>query len=241
MSLPYINADVGEGLDEVDERLMPFIDWANIACGAHAGDPDTLLMSAKAALLNQVKIGAHPSYPDREHFGRVSIHMDRQAFQKSMRDQLGVFIRIMKRLNVPLNHIKPHGALYHDLSKNEELSHWFLDVIEDLSLDIIIVSSPQSKLLASAQERSHRTSREGFLDRRYLSDGNLATRDMVQSVITDVEAVLTQLSQWLKNRKVDTLDGGQLKLDVDTLCLHGDNPNAFEIARAVRDKLNHYE
>lgn len=225
-----LNADVGEGL-ETDQLLYPYLDQANIACGGHAGSNESMQRAVQACLANEVMIGAHPSYPDRANFGRVSMNLEPDALFDTLCEQVGALDDICTSLGGKLCYIKPHGALYNDLFSSPALFKLVLRVTADTE------STDQLMVQAGKGFDAHQTIAkqfgidlisEAFTDRLYLSDGRLSSRADLNSVHQSKSLVVQQAAQLIKQGSVTPKSGNALLLDAQSLCVHGDNPASVE-------------
>lgn len=231
-----INCDLGEGLDDIDTALMPLIDQANIACGAHAGNDATIARCIQLALSHKTEIGAHPSYPDRDNFGRVSLDISAEDLSASINTQCRNFIAICKNHNTLPSHIKPHGALYNDLASRSDIFENLLKIIASLNqqeapLDMSLMVHAKLRTpnhMALAKRYSIRLIFEGFADRAYADDANLVSRKKTHAVFNKIEKITKQVEVFCKKGGVYSENGLWLPLKVDTLCIHGDNPLAVQ-------------
>jgi len=230
-----LNADVGEGYD--DEQLLPLVTTVNIACGAHAGDVVTMnRVVAQAAELG-LTIGAHPSYPDREGFGRRVMDVAPDELRASLLDQIHALIAIAEARAARVSLVKPHGALYHAVVHDAALADVVIDAVRAADPTLGLVCLPDSALLRAAARAGMPALRESFADRRYRSDGTLAPRNLDGAVIQDPALAAQQALRIASGAPIDTIDGGTLLVDADTICLHGDSPHAVASAAAVRARL----
>lgn len=230
-----INCDLGEGIPN-EAELFPYIYSCSVACGGHYGDRSTITKTLKEAIKNDVKVGAHPSYPDREHFGRRSLTLSKEVFQRSMQKQLEVYFECLNTLGDNNHHIKAHGALYNDLAKNPELAQWYLEVVKEYNYGALYVpyGSEVAKLaIAQGLEVQY----EAFLDRNYLADGSLVPRSHPKALKQDPEAVWQQLQDFLDNGGVTTIEGTWLSLPATTFCLHGDHPKVLIFLKTIHQGL----
>jgi UPF0271 protein len=229
-----LNADLGEGCGN-DAALMPLITSANIAAGGHAGDAVSIMKARSLAALHRVGAGMHPSYPDRENFGRVSLKdMDWADLDLHLRYQSGAFIAVA---GAP-THIKAHGALYNDLMVDRDLADLFMRALFRRNGDGYVVGLGDSALNDAADEYGIAFIREAFADRAYLSDGTLAPRAMDGAVLHDPAVIAERAVRMVTTGQVETLDGSVIEVWPDTLCVHGDTQGAVEITAAVRDALS---
>ena len=232
------NSDLGEGAG-TDMALMPLITSANIACGGHAGNENTMRTTVELAMRNKVSIGAHPGYPDRERFGRVPLDIPANELIESIRRQIDSLVGIASRMGARVTHVKAHGALYNQGERDAAIARSIIFGVQAATggHDLVIVAPPGSAMLKEASGMGMRVAREGFVDRKYEGDGTLQSRSVAGSVITSPADAVRQALSFAKDEGVTTVDGTFLKLTVDTLCVHGDTPGAPDIARAVRDAL----
>lgn len=221
-----ISADLGEGAPGEDE-IWPLITSANVACGGHIGDDVSMSYAAQRARELGVKLGAHPSYPDRANFGRVSMKIAPDELRASLVTQLDAL-----RAHAPLHHVKPHGALYNDAHHDRALA----DVIVDAIGDMAIVCSDTSQMAAAARARGLRVIREAFADRRYEPDGSLMSRKLAGSLLT-VDEAAAQAGMLARDHAVISRDGSRIKVGFDTICIHADMEHAVERLRAIRARI----
>jgi 5-oxoprolinase (ATP-hydrolysing) subunit A len=230
------NSDLGEGAG-TDMELMPLITSANIACGGHAGNENTMRSTVELAMKNKVAIGAHPGYPDRERFGRVPMEMSARELIESIRRQIDALVGVASRLGARVTHVKAHGALYNQGERDATVARNIVFGIQAATggHELVVVASPRSAMLQEASGMGMKVAREGFVDRAYEADGTLQSRSIAGSLITDPADAVRQAVSFVKDGGVAAVDGRFLALPIDTLCVHGDTPGAPQIARAVRD------
>jgi 5-oxoprolinase (ATP-hydrolysing) subunit A len=231
-----LNADMGEYANHTERAnevaLMPLISSCSVACGGHAGDNDTMRNTVRLAKTLGVSIGAHPSYPDREGFGRRSLAFNMDALQDSLRAQINALKSILDAEGVTIAHVKPHGALYNDAAKNIDLAQ----LIAAAAGDTMLVGPPGSALESAATQTGLPFAAEGFVDRLYLADGALTPRSEPGAVIADIDGRARQALAIARGKNVQAA-GGSLKLRVNTLCIHSDSPGAVKTAEQVRTTL----
>ncbi len=232
------NSDLGEGAG-TDMALMPLITSANIACGGHAGNENTMRTTVELAMKYKVAIGAHPGYPDRERFGRVPMDIPAGELIESIRRQIDSLVGIASRMGARVTHVKVHGALYNQGERDATIARNIVFGVQAATggHELVIVAPPGSAMVQEASAMGVKVAREGFVDRAYESDGTLQSRSIRGSVLTDPPAAVRQALSFVRDGGVTAVDGTFVKLAVDTLCVHGDTPGAPEIARAVRDAL----
>jgi UPF0271 protein len=241
MSKQYIdiNCDVGEGVGN-ESKLFPLISSCNIACGGHAGSVDTIRTCLKLAQKYQVHIGAHPSYPDKENFGRIPMDISENDLIESIRNQMQLFLNECKRLGATLNHIKPHGALYNEIAKDEKKARVFLKAIEPFKDNTFIYVPSGSVIHNLAISCNFEVKREAFADRNYNTDLSLVSRKKDNALITKGEDVLQHMLLIYTENLVKTISGEKLTLLADTYCIHGDTPSAFQILTYITNHLPQY-
>lgn len=223
-----INCDVGEGLN-IEEDLMPYIQMCNIACGGHAGDETSMKKVVDLAIKHQVKIGAHPSYPDRENFGRKSFKIPFIELKQAILDQINVLNTVVTNSNSILYHIKPHGALYNDLAKDKTLALSFLDIVAPFKKTCKLLVPYNSEIEKCALQQGFLILYEAFADRNYNNDLSLVARTHKNAVITDINQIKKQVAAIINNEKLTTITGEKVAIKADTFCVHSDTKNAVEI------------
>lgn len=231
-----LNADLGEGA-AFDAELMQIVSSANIACGAHAGDAESMVMAVRDAISNGVAVGAHPGYPDREGFGRESGFMTGDALYQSLTEQVTALADIAAELGARLAHVKPHGALYNDAVRDPDLADIIARVIAEAPGEPAFMGMAGTELERAAEQHGLTFIAEAFVDRTYEPDGTLVSRKEPGAVHEDLAVVTTQAVRLAKNGETTARNGEIVKVRADTLCIHGDTPGAAEKARAVRDVL----
>jgi len=236
MSTIDLNADLGEG-DPYDAELLRVVSSCNIACGGHAGDVETMTATIGEALANGVAVGAHPSYPDREGFGRRSHFMAGEDLLASLLQQLETFYTVAAELGATVDHVKPHGTLYTDAVTDAGLA----DVIARAAMSVpgqpALVGQPGTDLELAAMSHGLAFVAEAFIDRAYQADGRLVPRSEPGAVHDDIERIKAQAVSLAIDGRVRGRDGSEIEVRADTLCIHGDTPGAAEAARAVREAL----
>ncbi|WP_298511975.1 5-oxoprolinase subunit PxpB [uncultured Kordia sp.] len=233
----HINCDVGEGVGN-EELLMPYINACNIACGGHAGDDETMGEVVLLAKKYQVEIGAHPSYPDRENFGRISIHMASAEFIKTIQNQIGNLEEIVAFHAAKIVHIKPHGALYNDVAKSEERAQLFLKAISKYKDKYKLYVPYNSVIETLALEQNFEVIYEAFADRNYNDDLTLVSRKKDDAVLTEIGAIIPHVSLLKNEQKVLTISKQKITLKSDTFCVHSDTLNAIKIVQQLYTYFN---
>jgi UPF0271 protein len=235
-----LNCDMGESFGPwkmgQDEAVMPHITSANIACGAHAGDPEVMAATVRLAKSHHVSVGAHPGYPDLRFFGRRPMRLSSDEVISLMLYQLGALWAVARSEGAELCHVKPHGALYNSACANRELAVAVCEAVRRFSADIYLVGLPDSELEAAAGAVGQPFLAEGFADRAYEPNGSLRDRNF-QGAMRDDPAAAGRQAVELAGGSVTSYDGTPVKTPVRTICIHGDTPGAPEIARAVRRAL----
>ncbi|MGH2449691.1 MAG: LamB/YcsF family protein [Candidatus Limnocylindria bacterium] len=231
-----LNSDLGEGAG-TDEAIMPHVTSANVACGAHAGDADTMRRTIALALAHAVAVGAHPGYRDPANFGRLPLDLPDDVLEHDLRLQIETLRALARRAGAALAHVKAHGALYNRAEREERTAGVIAAAVRSVDPALLLFAPPGSALERAAAAAGLRVAREGFVDRAYEPDGTLRSRRLDGALHTDPAVAAAQAVSLARDGTVRASDGTVLDLQVDTLCLHGDTPNAPLIARAVRRAL----
>lgn len=239
-----LNCDLGESFGAwqmgLDAQVMPLIDQANIACGFHAGDPTVLFNTLTLAKTNQVDIGAHPSYDDKQGFGRRSVKMAAAELKHLLWYQIAAVDGVATSLGLELTYVKPHGALYNDMMAQPELLEHLMRAVAEYHkpLKLMLLATRMAEQhKALAQQFKLELLFEAFADRRYKSDGSLTPRSQAGSVL-DHQAALAQVHQLLTSGTVKSDTGDTVAIQADTLCVHGDNPAAVTLVQSIRQLLS---
>ena len=225
------NADIGEGIGN-ESQLLPFLHTCNISCGAHAGSLAEIQAAITLAIKYKVKIGAHPSFEDRKNFGRKALQISNEELYRSIKKQLEFLYHEVDDQNGKMIHVKPHGALYHEASLHKEIAQAIVQATIAVDSSLAIVGMPKTRLYEVAKQLKCTYINEGFADRLYQENGSLAPRNIPNAVITDTKQVIKQVGEILHHNQVDTMNNSTLKLDVDTICFHGDTDNAIDLLKA---------
>jgi UPF0271 protein len=233
-----INADLGEGAGH-DEELFELITSANIATGFHAGDSDTMHAAVSAARKHGVAIGAHPSFFDRENFGRKELKVSNQEVFDSVTYQLGIFQAIAAAVGVQPRHVKPHGALYNMAVRDQDLADAIARAIESVDPKLILFAPDKSELARAGEAHSLQIAREIFADRNYLNNGWLVPRTRPDALLRDPNEAAQRVLRMLREGKVRSVEGRDVDVRGETICIHGDTPGAVEFARKLRSQLEH--
>jgi 5-oxoprolinase (ATP-hydrolysing) subunit A len=236
-----LNADAGESFGNwklgQDEALFPLVTSVNLACGFHAGDPLTIQKAVRLAKQTGVAVGAHPGFPDLAGFGRREMAASPDEVYTDVLYQIGAIVGFLKVEGLPLHHIKAHGALYNRGAKDAETARAIAQAIHDFDQSVPMVVLPNTPLEEAAHSLGLRTVREAFPERGYTADGRLAGRGTVGAIIHDPNEAATRAVMMVKQGKVIAVDGSEVSLNCQTLCIHGDNPNAPQIAQHIRAAL----
>lgn len=243
MAVIDINCDMGEGIGNPaspagrDEMIMPFISSVNIACGYHAGDESIIRQTIELAQKNNVAIGAHPSFFDRENFGRTEMNLAADKIYDLIILQLRLIDKSAKRQQVKLHHVKPHGALYNMSAKDPVIANAIANAVKDFDDDLILFGLSGSCSIKEAEAFSLKTASEVFADRTYRDDGSLTPRSQPNALIEDTVTSVAQALQMIKEKTVKSVNGNTISITADTICIHGDGKNAVAFARAIYQSL----
>lgn len=235
-----LSCDLGEASDDagraVERELWTLIDAANVACGGHAGDETSMRDSARVSAERGIILGAHPSYPDRENFGRKSMSIDARELRRALIHQLSSFAKIAAAEGVAIQRIKAHGALYNDAHRDRALAGLLIEAAHEIDESMSIVAADTSQMALAARDRGMHVIREAFADRRYMPDGSLVSRKDADALLS-IEEAAEQAHRLATTGEVIARGGTSLPLEFDTLCIHADTPRAVERARAIRTRL----
>lgn len=234
--LPEINCDLGEGIPS-ESQIFPWIDAASVACGGHFGDQSSIENTLLLAKKFGKKVGAHPSYPDKQNFGRKSIGISPNELISSIQTQINLFEEVLKKVGLELDHIKFHGALYNDAAASPELADFLTDFLKKNYPQTPVFTPPKSKMEFFSKQKGLLTRSEVFADRAYNPDYTLVSRKTPGSLLSDEKSISKHLSQIFETGKIHAIDGSKLPVKVDTLCFHGDNPGLEEILPKIRKSL----
>jgi UPF0271 protein len=231
-----INCDTGEGIGN-DEELMPYITSASIACGYHAGDEHTMRTTVLLAKQYGVAVGAHPSFNDREHFGRTEMETTPEEVYALVVHQVKALELIANECGVALHHVKPHGALYNKAARDQPLARAVATAVRDCNKDLILYGLSGSFLIREGQAAGLTTWREAFADRTYQDNGTLTPRKEPNALITDPAQALQQVEGMVREGIVVSVNGVRVPILAQTVCIHGDGPSAVAIAKAIREQV----
>jgi UPF0271 protein len=231
-----LNCDMGEGIGN-DEAIMPFIHSANIACGYHAGDEETMKRTVELAMKYHVHIGAHPSYFDKENFGRTDIHIPLSEVYDLVTKQIHLLSEIAKTAGTNLHHVKPHGALYNMAARAKPLAAVVAFAVKDVDEKLELYGLSGSHLIEEAQKIGVKAVNEVFADRTYEDDGGLTPRINPGALINETGKAVQQVLQMIKKGTVTTVTGKLIPILAETICIHGDGEHAVEFAKAIHDAV----
>ena len=232
-----INCDLGEGLNN-EHIIMPLIDSCNIACGGHAGDSGSMIECVEISIKNNVKIGAHPSYPDKINFGRKKIDISPSELSYSIISQIESLETIADSYGLELNHIKAHGALYNQMMIDAELSNFYLDTIKDFKNKCSLYIPYKSEIEKIALKKGFSIIYEVFGDRNYNDDLSLVSRNNENALITNPESVVNHIKTIKETETVKTINGNYKKIKFDTICIHSDTNNSIEILKKINQEFD---
>ena len=236
-----INCDLGEGFGiyraAPDEQIFPLITSANIACGFHAGDPQTMRRCVELAVRHGVNVGAHPGTPDLAGFGRRAMELSDAEFENTLIYQVGALEGICRTVGTQTRHVKPHGWLYNAAAKDGRLAGVIARTIKKLNPDLTLFGLAGSQSIIAAQAIGLPHASEAFIDRTYEADGSLSDRSLEGAVITNPESAAQQCLDIVLKSSVTTPSGAEIRIVAETLCVHGDNANVLEILECVRGRL----
>ncbi len=236
-----LNSDLGESFGRyklgLDERVMEYISSANVATGWHAGDPVVMRKTVRLAKENGVAVGAHPGYPDLLGFGRRYMKLSPEEARNYILYQVGALHAFARAEGLELQHVKPHGALYNALVREEELARAVIEGIVDFDKNLIFVALSGSRPAEMAGEMGVKVAHEVFADRAYNPDGTLVSRSKPGAVIQDKNEIVERVVSMVKDGGVKAINGEWVELRADSICVHGDNPKAVEITAHIRRVL----
>ncbi|OOF53665.1 5-oxoprolinase subunit PxpA [Rodentibacter trehalosifermentans] len=231
-----LNVDLAEGCAN-DEVLLQLVSSANIACGLHAGDYNEMHKAILWAKENNVIVGAHPGYPDRENFGRLTMDLTNEELKASLLYQLGAIKALCEAEGVTLSYVKPHGALYNQAAKDPDLACFIAKTIKTFDPHLALMGLSGSAMLLAAQEEGLKIISEVFADRHYLTDGSLVPRNRADALVKDDQEAVAQVLQMVLEGSVLSVEGINVPIQADSICLHGDGLHAIEFAKKIRAAL----
>ena len=236
-----INCDLGEKSkhhsNKYDPDLLEIVNSANVACGYHAGDEETMNQVVKISKNNGVSIGAHPSFKDPENFGRERMNLSESDIKKLIIDQYEILQKIALTYGEIVSHVKPHGALNNMACEDIELATILAKTIKDINKDIIYLVPTGSKMQEAAKKFDMKFACEIFADRNYEDDGNLVSRKKSHALITDPEQAKKHVLKMVQNQSLNCHSGKQIPCEIDSVCIHGDNLSSLATAKSIRENL----
>lgn len=236
-----LNSDLGESYGRytigMDERIIPLVTSANVACGYHASDPVVMQKTVREAKKAGIGVGAHPGFPDLMGFGRRNMAVTPEEAKAYVKYQLGALQAFAKAHGVKIQHVKPHGALYNMAAVDEKLAKAMCEAVYEVDKDIIFMGLAGSKMITAAEEVGLKAASEVFADRAYNDDGTLVSRKLPGAVIKDKELAIKRVVRMVKEGKVESINGKDIDIKADSICVHGDNPKALEFVKNIRETL----
>ena len=237
-----LNADLGEGFGAYtlgdDAALMDVITCANLACGFHGGDPLVIQRALRAAKRRHIAVGAHPSYPDLQGFGRRKMTLSPEEMEAVLSYQISALSGMAARENLPLQHVKPHGALNNMAAEDRDLARLIARTVTSINADLILLAPAGSEMMTAATQTGCRVAAEIFADRAYTDQGTLAARDTPGAVLHDPKAAAGQVLAFLAAGGIIPPSGSLLATPIHSICVHGDTPDAVAMARYIKAQLN---
>ena len=227
---------MGEGIGN-DAEIMPYLSSANISCGYHAGNIETIIETVLLAKKYNVAIGAHPSFPDKENFGRTEMHLPTEKIYELVSLQVELFLEVTRVAEIKLHHVKPHGALYNIAAKESVIAKAIALAVKDADAELILYGLSGSHLIKEAKSIGLATGSEVFADRTYQDDGSLTSRKEPGALIEDPVKVVNQVLQMVKESVVTTVSGKQIPIEAETICVHGDGKHVVEFVKYINGEL----
>ncbi|MBZ9687139.1 LamB/YcsF family protein [Clostridium estertheticum] len=236
-----LNSDVGESFGAykigIDEEVLKYVSSANIACGWHAGDPVVMRKTVEIAYNNNIGIGAHPGFFDIMGFGRRNMTVSPDEIKQYTIYQLGALYGFVKAIGGKIQHVKPHGAMYNMATKDGKMACAIIEGIWEVDRDLIVLGPSGSEMVKAAAEKKLKVANEVFADRAYNSDGTLVARSLPGSMITDKNIAISRVIRMVTEGKVTAISGEELDIKADSMCVHGDNPEAVDFVRLIKEEL----
>lgn len=235
-----LNCDVGESYYDTiignDREIIPLISSCNIACGFHGGDPLTIHNAIELALKSDVAVGAHPSFPDLENFGRTYMAMSSEALEACLLYQIGALQSMVRAQGGKLQHVKPHGALYNAAVTDFELALSIAKTIQKIDSSLFLLGMAHSEMEKAAAHVGTRFAAEAFADRSYTAAGSLVSRSSANAVLKDLRMVAARTNRMIVSKEIEAENGTVLKVDSASICVHGDTENAIDLIREIRSE-----
>jgi UPF0271 protein len=236
-----LNSDLGESFGSykigLDEEVIKFVSSANIACGWHAGDPIVMEKTVQMASEQGVGIGAHPGYLDLMGFGRRNIVVSPEEVKTYVKYQLGALMAFVSSKGEKIQHVKAHGAMYNMAAKDYKMAKAIAEAVYEVDKNIILLGLANSEMIKAGKEMGLRVASEVFADRAYNPDGTLVSRSVKGSVIHDADLAISRVVKMVKEGKVRSINGEEINIDAQSICVHGDNPQAVEFVKEIREAL----
>jgi len=231
-----INCDLGEGIGN-DAAVMPYISSANIACGYHAGDAETMDQTLQMALKNKVGAGAHPGFKDKQNFGRIAQPLSAAEIEQLVSEQVTILQKRAANAPCQLTHVKPHGALYNMAAADYTVALAIAKGVKAINPELLYFGLANSPMIQAAHDVGLRAVSEVFADRAYTNDGHLVSRQQQGAVIHDVEYCSKRVLEMVLHNRVESIEGKRIPIKADSICIHGDNPEAVDMAKAIHAAL----
>ncbi|MGL5544199.1 MAG: LamB/YcsF family protein [Cetobacterium sp.] len=236
-----LNCDLGESFGvyklDMDEEILKYITSVNIACGWHAGDPLVMEKTVYLAKENNIEIGAHPGYPDLMGFGRRDLGATPEEVKAYIKYQIGALKAFASAAKKDLKHVKPHGALYNTAAKNYKIALAIAEGIKEVDSNLILLGLANSEMIRAGKSIGLKVASEVFADRAYNDDGSLVDRKLPEALIQDEELAIKNVIKMIKEGKVTSITGKEIEIEVDSICIHGDNPKALKFAKNIKIAL----
>jgi UPF0271 protein len=236
-----LNCDMGEGFGVYrfgfDEEVMPYVTSANLACGFHASDPMTMLRAIRLAKKHGVAVGAHPSFPDRVGFGRRLLGASPDEIRADVIYQIGALAALCRSEGVGLTHVKAHGALYNLAARDVDVATAIAEAVKSTDWNLTMICLTGSRMTEAARKTGLRCREEVFADRGYTRQGTLVPRNLPGAIVHDVGAVVSRVLLMVREGKVLSVDGEEVPVSAETICVHADTPGAVDMIRAIRQTL----
>ena len=230
-----LNCDMGEGCGtaETDMEIMSYISSVNIACGLHAGDPEIMQYSVELALANNVAIGAHPGFDDRDGFGRRLVALSDSELKDTLYEQINSMKELVEKMGGKLRHVKPHGAMYNHAAVNRDYSAVMAQVIKQIDPQLIFVGLANSEMTRAAADLGLAFANEVFADRRYTNEGKLVDRSLRTAVISSEKESFSQVERMILQQQIITIDETCIEVNPQTICVHGDTVHAVQFIKNI--------
>ena len=236
-----LNCDMGESFGAyhmgADEEILPYVTSANIACGFHAGDPAVMRRTVASAVAHGVAVGAHPSLPDLVGFGRRTMDVTPDDVYELVVYQVGALLGFAQAAGVALRHVKAHGALYNMAAAQPALAEAIARAVRDVDRELVLFALAGSHLVTAGEAAGLVTASEAFGDRNYMRDGSLVSRRRADAMVSDARDAAQRAVRMVREGRVRSVDGEDIAIRADTICIHGDGPHAVELVRALRSAL----